>query len=82
MIGKDPRRALRLLPAVHRVVSLLKQWLGGTHHGRVQAEHFQRYLGEFAFRFNRRKSRHVGMIFFQLAQQGVQAGLAPGSGSI
>lgn len=77
VIGKDPRRALRLLLAVHRVVSLLKRWLVGTHHGRVQAKHLQRYLDEFAFRFNRRKSRHVGMIFFRLAQQGVQTGPLP-----
>jgi hypothetical protein len=76
VIGKGSRRALRLLPAVHRVVSLLKRWLVGTHHGRVQAKHLQRYLDEFAFRFNRRKSRHVGMIFFR-AQQGVQTGPLP-----
>ena len=46
--------------------------LVGTHHGRVEAKHLQAYLDEFAFRFNRRKSRHVGMIFFRLAQQGTQ----------
>ena len=37
---------------------------------RVEAKHLQAYLDEFAFRFNRRKSRHVGMLFFRLAQQG------------
>jgi transposase-like protein len=72
VIGKDPARASRLLPAVHRVISLLKRWLLGTHHGRVEAKHLQAYLDEFAFRFNRRKSRHVGMLFFRLAQQGAQ----------
>lgn len=77
VIGKDPARASRLLPAVHRVVSLLKRWLVGTHHGRVEATHLQAYLDEFAFRFNRRKSRHVGMIFFRLAQQGVQTAPLP-----
>ena len=74
VIGRDPAQASRLLPAVHRVVSLLKRWLVGTHHGRVEAKHLQAYLDEFAFRFNRRKSRHVGMIFFRLAQHGVQTG--------
>ena len=39
---------------------------------RVEAKHLQAYLDEFAFRFNRRKSRHVGMLFFRLAQQGAQ----------
>jgi transposase-like protein len=77
VIGKDPARASRLLPAVHRIVSLLKRCLVGTHHGRVEAKHLQAYLDEFAFRFNRRKSRHVGMIFFRLAQQGVQTGPLP-----
>jgi len=46
-------------------------------------KHLQAYLDEFAFRFNRRKSRHVGMIFFRLAQHGVQTGpfrTAPWSG--
>jgi len=31
--------AHELLPAVHRVASLCKRWLLGTHQGRVDAEH-------------------------------------------
>jgi len=38
----------------------------------VEAKHLQAYLDEFAFRFNRRRSRHVGMLFFRLAQHGAQ----------
>ena len=34
--------------------SNLKTWLGGTHQGRVQRNHLQAYLNEFAFRHNRR----------------------------
>ncbi len=71
----DRKRASKLFPSVHRVISLLKRWLLGTHQGRVTAKHLQRYLDEFVFRFNRRKSRHVGKIFFRLAQQG--AGTEP-----
>lgn len=41
------------VPGVHRVVSNLKTWLRGTHHG-VGADHLDRYLDEFVFRFNRR----------------------------
>jgi len=41
------------VPGVHRVVSNLKTWLRGTHHG-VGADHLDRYLQEFVFRFNRR----------------------------
>lgn len=40
-------------PIVHLVLSNLKNWLGGTHHG-VSAKHLQAYLNEFTFRFNRR----------------------------
>jgi len=60
-----------LLPRVHRVVSLLKRWLLGTHQGAVSAEHLDYYLDEFTFRFNRRKSRSRGKLFFRLAQQAV-----------
>lgn len=41
------------VPGVHRVVSNLKTWLRGTHHG-VGADHLDHYLNEFVFRFNRR----------------------------
>ena len=46
-----------LLPRVHRVVSLLKRWILGTHHGAGSPEHLEGYLDEFTFRFNRRTSR-------------------------
>jgi transposase-like protein len=72
IIGPNRARATRLMPSVHRVIALLKRWLIGTHHGRVGHRHLQAYLDEFAFRFNRRKSRHVGKIFFRLIQQGAQ----------
>jgi len=60
-----------LLPRVHRVVSLLKRWLLGTHQGAVSAEHLDYYLDEFTFRFNRRTSRSRGKLFFRLVQQAV-----------
>jgi hypothetical protein len=44
----------RALPFIHREFSNLKTWLGGTHQGRVQRNHLQAYLNEFAFRHNRR----------------------------
>ena len=64
-------QASDLLPRVHRVFSLLKRWLLGTHQGAVRAEHLQDYLDEFVFRFNRRKSRSRGKLFYRLAQQAV-----------
>jgi transposase-like protein len=60
-----------LLPRVHRVVSLLKRWLLGTHQGAVSIEHLDGYLDEFTFRFNRRKSHSRGKLFYRLAQQAV-----------
>jgi transposase-like protein len=59
------------LPGPHRVASLLKRWNAGTHHYRVEREHLQYYLDEFAFRFNRRRSQARGMLFYRLLQQSV-----------
>lgn len=64
--------AHKSLPGVHRIASLVKRWLLGTHHGGVKSEHLSSYLDEFVFRFNRRKSRHRGMLFYRLLQQAVQ----------
>ena len=66
-----------LMPRVHRVVSLLKRWLLGTHQGAVSLEHLDEYLDEFTFRFNRRKSRSRGKLFFRLLQQAVTMDPAP-----
>ena len=65
----DPQRALKHFPHVHLVASLLKRWLGATHQGRVTGKHLQRYLDEYAFRFNRRRSEHVGKLFHRLVEQ-------------
>jgi hypothetical protein len=65
------------MPHVHQVVSLLKRWLFGTHHGAVTHEHLDYYLDEFTVRFNRRRSRSRGKLFFRLVQQAVAVGPAP-----
>jgi transposase-like protein len=62
------------LPGVHRVASLLKRWLLGTHQGAVEADHLQGYLDEFAFRFNRRRSEFRGLLFRRLLEQAVLVG--------
>lgn len=67
----------QLMPRVHRVISLLKRWLLGTHQGAVSLEHLDDYLDEFTFRFNRRKSRSRGKLFFRLLQQAVAIAPAP-----
>jgi transposase-like protein len=60
-----------VMPAVHRVASLLKRWLLGTHQGSVAAQHLDSYLDEFTFRFNRRRSRSRGLLFYRLMQLAV-----------
>lgn len=60
-----------LLPLTHRVASLLKKWLQGTHQGAVRSSHLDYYLDEFTFRFNRRTSRSRGKLFYRLLQQAV-----------
>lgn len=59
------------MPGVHRVASLLKRWLLGTHQGSVTQDHLDAYLNEFAFRFNRRHSRRRGLLFLRLLQHAV-----------
>jgi transposase-like protein len=60
-----------LLPAVHRVASLVKRWLLGTHQGSADAAHLPSYLNEFVFRFNRRHSKSRGMVFFRVLELAV-----------
>ena len=52
----------------HLVISLLKRWLAGTLQGAVSHQHLAYYLDEFTFRFNRRSSKHRGLLFFRLLQ--------------
>jgi len=65
----DPAHVV--MPGVHRVASLLKRWLLGTHQGSVGPEHLDAYLNEFVFRFNRRRSRRRGLLFYRLLEQAV-----------
>ncbi len=73
----QPKTPSQLMPHVHQVVSLLKRWLLGTHHGAATPEHLDYYLDEFTFRFNRRRSGSRGKLFFRLAQQAVAVDPAP-----
>jgi len=59
------------MPGVHRIASLLKRWILGTHQGSVLPSHLQSYLEEFTFRFNRRTSRSRGLVFRRLIEQAV-----------
>lgn len=65
------KTASELMPRVHLTFALLKRWLLGTHQGAVSLEHLDAYLDEFTFRFNRRKSRSRGKLFYRLMEQAV-----------
>ena len=65
------KAASELLPRVHLVISHLKRWLLRTHQGAVSRKHLDYYLDEFTFRFNRRRSKSRGKLFYRLAQQTV-----------
>lgn len=72
VLRRRGQEASQMLPRVHRIASLLKRWLMGTHQGAVRPEHLDYYLDEFTFRFNRRTSRSCGKLFYRLMQQAVQ----------
>ena len=73
-LAGSSQSASELLPHVHRVAALLKRWLIGTHQGAVSREHLDYYLDEYTFRFNRRRSRHRGKLFYRLVQQAATVG--------
>lgn len=64
-------QASKLLPGVHRVASLAKRWLLGTHQGSVSQAHLASYLNEFVFRFNRRRSHSRGLVFYRVLELAV-----------
>jgi len=71
----DPAHVV--MPEVHRVASLLKRCLLGTHQGAVSHDQLDYYLDEFTFRFNRRRSRHRGLLFYRLIEGALGADPQP-----
>ena len=76
-IVNSEKDASELLPQVHLIISLVKRWLMGTHQGSFGSDHLQYYLDEYAFRFNRRLSKHRGKLFYRLMQQAVTTEATP-----
>ena len=77
VLKRSKSSASDLLPRVHRVASLLKRWILGTHQGAVSPEHLDGYLDEFSFRFNRRTSQSRGKLFYRLLQNAMTVEPAP-----
>lgn len=63
----------RLLPRVHRAISLIKRWYYGTYHGRIEPENLQAYLDEYVFRFNRRTSGSRGLVFLRMIESALKS---------
>lgn len=63
----------RLLPRVHRAISLLKRWHNGTYQGRIDVQTLQSYLNEFVFRFNRRTSKSRGLLFHRMMEAAINS---------
>jgi ISXO2-like transposase domain len=61
------------LYGVHLVTTLIKRLIRGTYHGRLEPKYLQNYLDEYAFRFNRRKSKNIGKKFMRIVQQVVRS---------
>jgi len=74
VLSSSPDPAHVAMPGVHRVASLLKRWILGTHQGSVTPDHLQGYLEEFTFRFNRRTSKNRSLVFRRLLEQAVVTG--------
>lgn len=60
-----------ILPNVHRIASLLKRWLLGTHQSYLNKNKLGYYLDEYVFRYNRRTSNSRGLLFQRLLEQAV-----------
>lgn len=60
-----------IVPNVHRIASLLKRWLLGTHQSYLNKNKLGNYLDEYVFRYNRRTSNSRGLLFMRLLEQAV-----------
>ena len=77
VIAGSGQAAHAVLPGPHRIASLLKRWLLGTHQGAVSREHLDYYLDEYTFRFNRRTAKARGLLFHRLMEQAVRTDPVP-----
>ena len=71
-MSKSEKEAHEVLPAVHRVFSLLHRVLLATYQGAVSQKHLPNYLAEYEFRFNRRKSWSRSLLFQRLLSAGIR----------
>lgn len=65
--GGQIKWSARLPPSLFRRVMI------GIFQGRFDPQYLQRYLDEYAFRFNRRTCKSIGKLFWRIAQQSVSS---------
>lgn len=70
-VAKQRKDASVELPLVHRVASLLKRFINGVLHGSWSRQWIGWMLNEFAFRFNRRNSKHRPLLFNRVLEGGI-----------
>jgi transposase-like protein len=73
----ESENADELLPHVHIVISLIKRRIMGTLQGSYSKEPLAYYFDEYAFRFNRRKSKSRGLLFLRLLENAVKIDPVP-----
>ena len=66
VLDRTHKLVSEILARVHPVALLLKRWLSGPHQGAVGPMHLANNLDEITFRFNRRKSKNRGDLFYRL----------------
>ena len=64
-------------PRARAFLCYAKQLVESVHQGAVSEKHLDYYLDEFTFRFNRRRSRARGLLFYRLLQNAVQVDPVP-----
>jgi transposase-like protein len=72
-IAPSGLKAHEVLPAVHRVFSLLGRVLETTYQGAARAAYLPLYLAEFEFRFNRRHSKSRALLFQRALSTGMRS---------
>ena len=72
VLDRTHKLVSEILARVHPVALLLKRWLSGPHQGAVGPMHLANNLDEITFRFNCRKSKNRGNLFYRLVPRAVE----------
>ena len=68
-VSASPAPAHVYLPVIHSAASNLNSWLEGGIRRTPSEQHFPYYLAEYAYRFNHRRVKNRGLIFYRLIEE-------------